>query len=118
MMKLLPFLAALLVSAEPSAASNLPSGRAFLPPGADGAFDNNSLSCSKHRDVRSSVLDIPRGGVGPLPVEDTAKFASAFCKFFDDGHVPLHIRISLYALEIIVELAFVLFFVNQHISIL
>ena len=80
MMKLLPLLAALLVVAEPIAASRLPSGRAFLPPKATTNVENDNLSSRKHRNVRSSVLDIPRGGVGPLPVEDTAKAASAFCK--------------------------------------
>ena len=80
MMKLLPLLAALLVVAEPIAASRLPSGRAFLPPKATTNVENDNLSSRKHRNVRSSVLDIPRGGVGPLPVEDTAKVASAICK--------------------------------------
>ena len=81
MMKLLPFLATLLVAAEPSAASNLPSGRAFLPPKVKSGVENCSINSNRHRNVQTStVLDIPRGGVGPLPVEDTAKVASAFCK--------------------------------------
>ena len=80
MMKLLPFLATLLAAAEPSKASRLPSGRTFLPPKASSVVEKDSLTSSMHRNVQSSVLDIPRGGVGPLPVEDTAKVASAFCK--------------------------------------
>ena len=83
MMKLLPLLSALLVSAEPIAASRLPSGRAFLPPKASSGVEKDHLT-STQRNVQSSVLDIPRGGVGPLPVEDTAKVASAFCKCLAD----------------------------------
>ena len=74
-MKLLPFLAAV-VFARPASASLLPSGgRAFLPSKSSGADVDISLS-----ERGAAVLDIPRGGVGPLPVEDTAKVASAFCK--------------------------------------
>ena len=87
MMKLLPLLAALLVAAKPGAASRLPSGRAFLPPKASSDVENDHVSNSKHSH-HGSVLDIPRGGVGPLPVEDTAKVASAFCKCFDSACRP------------------------------
>ena len=74
-MKLLPFLAAV-VLARPASASLLPSGgRAFLPSKSSSVDAGNSLS-----KPGAAVLDIPRGGVGPLPVEDTAKVASAFCE--------------------------------------
>ena len=73
-MKLLPFLAAV-VLAQPASASLLPSDdRAFLP------SKSSSLDAGISLSKRASVLDIPRGGVGPLPVEDTAKVASAFCE--------------------------------------
>jgi hypothetical protein len=85
MMKLLPVLAAMLASPVPAAAAPLPSGgRAFRPlkTASADAIHHRSHNNQQLRDARTSkVLDMARGGAGPLPVEDTAKFASAFCEF-------------------------------------
>jgi len=83
-MKLLPLLAALLASPIPTAAVLPSGGRAFRPLTTANGWRSSSHNNKQRQITRTSkVLEMARGGAGPLPVEDTAKLASAFCEF---GH--------------------------------